>query len=891
MELMTTNKIAETEDANFVQATTTLSELGEGVNRAGIPLGGIGTGKIDLTPDGAIANITTNNNIECPICDGYASTPAKIIPGGVSGIFWALKDAAGARILKQKPPKGTKGVSTDQMEFEGKLPFANIRYKNMGPLNVGLTAFSPLILGDQSEGYRDSSIPGAIFSFELENNTEVVQEYTLFYSWQNMCGSTGYYNEKYWGINDNRENKIEFRMEKEHPGALFYSDNTSVELRASGNYSLRVDFPQGADISSRTWREATELWSQIENTSELKADATWYEGSCAIIGITGKLKPLEKTTIRFAVSWYFPNLHEQWKPEKNYGKMYENWFKDSWEVAGYLLREHDRLFTATKSWQDLLWQSNLPEWYKYKLCDDLFPMITNSWYTKAGEFTITEAATNMGGMLGTIDQRNASQAPYLLSFPKLCRSELDLFRKRQVKAGDSNEFGVHWNFENGKPELMINQVGAVPHDLGSESLWNYSVTPAVVWIAGHWPDLLSGYVLQWYAYYCWTNDPIVPAEVYASCKATLHFIDSLDFDKDGIPELWGWGSSSYDNWSFPYYGVMPYVATMYIAALAAMGKLAMGMNEMEYAFELEKKRLKAVETLEKENWTGSYFRCWRHKEHGKWAGGEREHGFESNSIHISQLAGQWYASMMGLGYIIDKEKIDKTLETISNHNHAKVSGGAAIEYWPAEEGKKEHFSECWPHYTETYYAALAIYESQKDSGMEQLEKLWKVMNKCNARWDSGLGMNGENNDTVGGRWYMTNTASWFDLLAIAGVWLNIPEKELVLSPNVPKSYMKELKGIPVFTDKFWAVVSYVNKGGVMKIQMDFKKFFGPKIELNNIKLSNFAPIDSESVKLKIDGNFITDFTVNYDTTNNYISIIKPFEIAHSGSSIELLINI
>jgi non-lysosomal glucosylceramidase len=882
----------QTDDVSFVQATTTLGDIEkDDANRAGVPLGGIGAGKIDLTPDGSITNITTNCNVECPICDGYASTPAKIVPGGVPGIFWALRDSSSAKVLKVHPPKGLPGVRKDQMEYEGRLPFANIKYKELGPIDVSLTAFSPLILGDLSENYKDSSIPGAAFSFALENKTENAQEYTFYYSWQNMCGCTGYYNEKYWGINDTRENKVDFKMEEEYPGAWFYSTNTSVEPRAKGNYSLRVAAPEGTKLSSRSWREATELWEQINNDIPLKADASWYEGSCGIIGVKGMLQPFSKAVIKFTVTWYFPNNHEQWHPEKNYGHMYENWFKDSWEAGAYLHKECDRLYNATKDWQDLLWESNLPEWFKYKLCDDLFPMITNSWYTKAGEFTISEAATNMGGMLGTIDQRNASQAPYLLSFPKLCRSELDLFRNRQVKAGDKNEYGFHWNFETGKPDLMINQVGAVPHDLGSESLWSYSITPATIWIAGHWPDLLSGYVLQWYAYYCWTNDPIVPKEVYESCKATIKFVSSLDFDNDGIPELWGFGSSSYDNYSFPYYGVMPYVATMFIAALAAMAKFARLMGETEYAQQLDEKKLKASATLERENWTGSYFRCWRHEGYEKWNGGEREHNYESNSIHVSQLAGQWYASMMGLGYVIDAEKVEKALETITEYNHKKIAGGAAIEYWPAENGKEAHFGECWCHYTEAYYAALAIYESQKDAGMEQLYKLWNVMNKCNARWDSGLGISGAENDVVVGRWYMTNTVSWFDLLAISGVWVNLPEKELMLAPNLPKFIGTDLKGIPIFTENFWAVIDYIKQDDITTIKMTFTKFQGPKMVFESIKTKYGFAISSDKLKLKINNVLKSNTQIVYDDVNHYLNIISPFEISQTGDKIEIQIEI
>ena len=157
----------------------------------------------------------------------------------------------------------------------------------------------------------------------------------------------------------------------------------------------------------------------------------------------------------------------------------------------------------------------------------------------------------------------------------------------------------------------------------------------------HWPDLQSGYILQWYAYYCWTNDPIIQKEVYDSVKLTEGFLRRLDCNGDGVPDLWGWGSSSYDNQSFPYYGVMPYCTTMYLAALAAMEKMAMQMGELDYAKDIAARRQMASDTLIRENWNGSYLKCWTHKEHKDWDNGPRKHERESNSILVSQLAGQW----------------------------------------------------------------------------------------------------------------------------------------------------------------------------------------------------------------------------------------------------------
>src|SRR5689334_8275133 len=44
-------------------------------NESGVPLGGIGAGKIEFCRDGRFTNVTINNNLDSPITDGWARMP------------------------------------------------------------------------------------------------------------------------------------------------------------------------------------------------------------------------------------------------------------------------------------------------------------------------------------------------------------------------------------------------------------------------------------------------------------------------------------------------------------------------------------------------------------------------------------------------------------------------------------------------------------------------------------------------------------------------------------------------------------------------------------------------------------------------------------------------
>jgi hypothetical protein len=247
--------------------------------------------------------------------------------------------------------------------------------------------------------------------------------------------------------------------------------------------------------------------------------------------------------------------------------------------------------------------------------------------------------------------------------------------------------------------------------------------------------------------------------------------------------------------------------------------------------------------------------------------------------------------MMGLGYIVDPDKAGKALATVTANNHAKVAGGAAIEVWPAESGRPERVGDCWPHYTEAYYAALAIYESQKDAGLGQIHKLWRAMNGCHARWDSGLGMGGPQNEQVGGRWYMTNTASWFDLLAIAGVWVDLPGREFLLAPNLPPELGDRLSGIPVLAERFSAAVDFAQGDGLQTASFRITRFAGAPMEFDFLKTRAPRGAAPKSVSLSVNGAAVPSPKWEWHPDNGYVVIRERFTFSAAGDSIEVRVDL
>ncbi|MDZ7262625.1 MAG: hypothetical protein ONB05_11040 [candidate division KSB1 bacterium] len=98
-------------------------------NDAGVPLGGIGAGKIDLCPNGSIKNISSNNNMDNPIVTGHQYTRFQSVSEeGVRGTFGALYvEGAEACILK------TKSLGDVEHDYFETLKPNQIRFRGLFP--------------------------------------------------------------------------------------------------------------------------------------------------------------------------------------------------------------------------------------------------------------------------------------------------------------------------------------------------------------------------------------------------------------------------------------------------------------------------------------------------------------------------------------------------------------------------------------------------------------------------------------------------------------------------------------------------------------------------------------------------------------------------------------
>ena len=153
------------------------------------PLGGIGTGSISLTGSGRLTDWSIRNRPAIHQHNGYshfaikAERDGKLIDARVlNGPYEGLPTGSPSRRkfdgfgFGANRDSMTGAPHFDDATFIGRLPIAEIAFhREAFPGQVRMTAFSPFIPHNE----RDSSMPAALFAFDVENDTDAAIDYTI----------------------------------------------------------------------------------------------------------------------------------------------------------------------------------------------------------------------------------------------------------------------------------------------------------------------------------------------------------------------------------------------------------------------------------------------------------------------------------------------------------------------------------------------------------------------------------------------------------------------------------------------------------------------------------------------------------------------------------------
>jgi len=310
-------------------------------SNCGIPIGSLGTGKIDFFKDLTIGNVTIMNNWSNPL---------------ISVRGFHIVDLNTNTFLQGNPARSS------EIKFTVKTPeyihadafFPEVTYKIKNP-NFTIRVFSPFIPGN----LRDSSLPVIVF--------EVQGKGTIAISFPNITGS------RRWG-------RVNYKVRGKVNGVLMKNLRALQSDPAYGELFLGCE-DCNVYVGHRYWIPATTEgmtedlsvfdMKKLEKGDEIDKYEIQPYAREEISGIVWK--EIDGNT-RFYLSWFFNGRPHHYP----YGHYYENWFHSAVDVADYV---HDKGLDVE------LDESR--DWINEALRNSMY-VLTYSWLTKDGRFAIYE---------------------------------------------------------------------------------------------------------------------------------------------------------------------------------------------------------------------------------------------------------------------------------------------------------------------------------------------------------------------------------------------------------------------------------------------------------------------------------------------------------------------
>lgn len=332
---------------------------------ASFPLGGIGCGSIGLGTDGSFKNFEIFNRPDRESVNAFSHFAVKAERNGKLIDFRVLKgDGSGSAMGKVSRERGEVSVwgnGTDRGTLSGLRHFRSTVFRAFCPVcEIGyidptfpaktkMAAFSPFIPMNSA----DSSIPCAFFEIELENTETETTDFTVAFSLGNP----------FPGNKTNRVTEI-----SGHIGIALSSDG---EKDTSESGSMTVTALDGDVSYQEYWYrggwfdELTVFLKDFKAPGKLvnrTYDSPCSEGSCVCtVASSITLKPKEKKTLRFAVTWYCPIIEKYWDASKPTIKSYvASRFDNSDDVMSYCIENYGRLKSDTYLFVKAIESQTLP---------------------------------------------------------------------------------------------------------------------------------------------------------------------------------------------------------------------------------------------------------------------------------------------------------------------------------------------------------------------------------------------------------------------------------------------------------------------------------------------------------------------------------------------------
>ncbi|HUK24921.1 MAG TPA: non-lysosomal glucosylceramidase [Terriglobales bacterium] len=564
------------------------------------------------------------------------------------------------------------------------------RWENF-PAHVTLEQFSPIL----PDNYRESSYPVAVYRWHAENPTSHAVTVSILFSWTNMVGwfrdfssnldgglSMGDYDRfvsepegnagRMKGIVFDRKRTAPAKEEWDGQMAIATLETPGVEV------SYQTTFPADSKGSNPIESTGEEVWKPFAADGRL-ADSgqSWIssgEHIAGAIAVRFTLQPGEKREIPMVIAWDFPAVQfgsgRKWY--RHYTDFYGTTGTNAWKIARDGLLNAARWSDAIDAWQaPYVNDESKPLWLRGELFNEMYILAdggsvwgrpVDSPARTPESFAFLECFDYP--FYGTLDVLFYGSMPLVKFWPEIDKQTLREFALT-VPEDLRDQYLWIWKSQQMHSEQfrLRKAKGAVPHDLGVPQEDPFFQVNQFSWQnTSGWKDLNTKFVLMVYRDYVFSGrrDVQFLRDTWPAVQEALQHLRQYDRDGDGVPEDDGYPDQTYDEWVAR--GESAYSGGLWLAALRAAEEIARTLGDAKPAGSYHALFARSQASYIRKLWNGEYFRYDTRSQYG-------------DDIQADQLAGQWYASMTGLGDVVPREMQLKALQKIYDFNVMKFANG------------------------------------------------------------------------------------------------------------------------------------------------------------------------------------------------------------------------
>ena len=758
---------------------------GENLNHVAFPMGGIGAGMICLNGTGGLSHFSVRHEPEvfkepycyAALCVKGAQNTARLLEGPVPPIrrfgFPGAGNGAGDR---------SYGLPRfRQASFQARFPFGRVNLEDEAlPLTVALTGWSPFIPGNAD----DSSLPVAALEYTFTNESDEPVEGVFSFNSRNLMA-----------IGDGEKS-----VRRLDDGFVLEQAADEDKPWHEGYLSATVDADDVA-VNCAWFRggwfdSQTVAWEQVVSGELIDRDppAGGDSSPGASLYVPISLQPGESRTVTVRLAWYVPRSNveagagncgcESCEPgaESYYTPWYAGAFGSMDELRDYWTSEYGRLSVETRQFTECFYDTTLPR--------EVIEAVAANLTILKSPTVLRQEDGRIWAWEGCCDGSGCCHGTcthvwdYAQALPHLF-SELE----RSMRWTDFHESQDGRGHQNFRTPLPIREMRDDEHQ-----------GPAAA-------DGQLGGIMRVYREWRISGDDQWLEQMWPAARQAMDYcIETWDPDREGALR-----EPHHNTYDIEFWGPDGMCGSFYAGALSATARMArrMGEDAEEYETLAEKSR----NFLEEELFNGEYFYQkvqWKDlhairpdeaKGVGKRYSPEalellQEEGpkYQYGTGCLSDgVLGAWQGMACGLGDVLDRDKVERHLLSVHEHNlKSDLSDHANPQRPTFAVGDEGGLLLCsWPHggkptlpfvYSDEVWTGIEYQVASHLMMLGRVDEGLEIVRTCRSRYD-GRFCN-PFNEYECGHWYARALASYALLQGLSGARYDAVERTLYLNPSV-----------------------------------------------------------------------------------------------------------